>query len=1068
MATLRDALLPIVDTIRGIPVIFGLRPHITLVLIRTWSGERPGIGTFIDTTVGLKVSGGLGFVKVRNVQQHEVIASGGLYTDQDLIVGPITPPYQGSATDNDSIALFDPPTTANATEIHFNIQGPGYSLAGDWFKKIAQRTDQSFRYMLWIRKTGEIFQNTATSLLISITVTPSSLVTALGTIQYTATGTYKDSSTRDITTIVTWTSTSTSIATISNSSGSNGLATLLAVNGTTTIKAAVAVPAISGSTSLTYQLLLLSIAVTPINPSVMDIFTQQFVATGTFNDGTMHDITSSVTWASLNTAVATISAGGLATPVSDGATTMTATDPSTGIIGSTGLTVTPVTLPAGAALVLDPLTVMGSEGTILPTWGVATQATPSLRPFPDSKNAGGGASVVFGGGPYQVFGAGIAAPTPTPTRMSIPSTALSIPFWLAFEFELNGGNPGTVTHQIPLELSADISSQVGVMVCSSQTSAGGIPSIQVRGPSGLMTIDINQTQSTLFQWAEDDLDRLVEVICDGTKTGTVVKINGVVQTVTVGGVDPGTGSIATVGTIGSKHDGTASATMAVALLAWWNRLPTGNDSPQFYAYVGRTTNRLADRRNNFAQHYQFLSFGDSIEAWNVYGPPTGRTGANLGPRYYPISQQDASPNDFSIATALGGATLSTSGPGFSSSIRGNYDALKGAFVSGLHYLVSGDGGINDIAIIFQPSDSPSAISAANTIIALMQAFVAHVISDLSAVFSPDGHDIGVRTIVAGFDASFVYFEQCRLLVNAGYRAAFANNAGGSGSVRTHVDDLGADTFMGTQTGRQVQAGSMLYFGSDGLHPSFAGTRRSVGIEMAQMAASGLITAPAPAANVAPLNLLTTVSPVLWTRGDQGITTVSGKVSEWDDQGGRGYQLFETNAGKRPTFSATGGGSTNKPYLLFTGNSGFILKCPAFFLKPPFSYFFVCDNTTAVGGQTGLDFVGDSFTCTFPQQITIASTGASQFPIPFGWHIYEVQCPASGNGVLIVDNGSPSVGTGPGITANALTIGSSASDPGNNSWSGGIGELLIVDGIVGSSERTNVTRSLGTYWGISVP
>lgn len=726
-------------------------------------------------------------------------------------------------------------------------------------------------------------------------------------------------------------------------------------------------------------------------------------------------------------------------------------------------------LPQGAVLLLDPATVMASEGTIIPAWGVATQATASLQPFPDSKNAGGGKGVAFGGGPYQAYGVGIAAPTPTPTRMSIPSTPLSIPFWLAFAFELNGGNPGTVTHQIPLELSADISSQVGVMICSSQSSAGGIPSIQVRGPNGLMTIDLDQAQSTGFQWAEDDLYRLFEVICDGTKAGTTVKINEIVQTVTIGGVDPGTGSITTTGTIGSKHDGTASSTMAVGLLGWWNRVPTANDTAALYASVAASTNRLADRRNNYAQHYKFMSFGDSIEAWNVYGPPAGRNGANLGPRYYPIVDLDASPDQFSVATALGGATLSASGTGFTSQIIANYDSLKGTFTPGLHYIVCGNGGINDIAVIFNPQNGPAAISAAASIVALMQTFIAHVVSDLNAVFSPDGHDVYVRTVTAGFDSTnFPFLEQCRLAVNVGYRAAFANNAAGSGQVRTHVDDLGGDAFLGTQAGRQVQAGNMLYIGSDGLHPTFAATRRAVGLEMAQMAADGLVTFPAPAANVAPINLLTTVNPVLWVRGDQGITTVSGLASEWDDQGGRGYQLFQTNPAKRPTFSATGGGSNNRPYLLFTGNSGFILKCPAFFLKPPFSYFVVCDNTTAVGGQVAIDFVGNSFTCTFPQQITIANTGASQFPISFGWHIYEVQCPATGVGSLIVDNGAPSLGTAPGITATGLAIGSTVSDPGNNSYSGGFGEFLPVDGIVTATERTNVTRSMGAYWGITVP
>jgi hypothetical protein len=158
--TLRTSLLPALDAIRGIPTILGLRLHIVTVRIRQWTGERPGEGSYVDTNTGLKVDLAIGNVKVRNLTQKEVIASGGLFTDQDLIVGPITPPYQGSATDNDAISVFDPPTqvgVVSATEIFFNIQGPGYGATGNWFKKIGQRTDQPFRYMLYLRNTGEQF-----------------------------------------------------------------------------------------------------------------------------------------------------------------------------------------------------------------------------------------------------------------------------------------------------------------------------------------------------------------------------------------------------------------------------------------------------------------------------------------------------------------------------------------------------------------------------------------------------------------------------------------------------------------------------------------------------------------------------------------------------------------------------------------------------------------------------------------------------------------------------------------------------------------------------------------------
>ena len=52
---------------------------------------------------------------------------------------------------------------------------------------------------------------------------------------------------------------------------------------------------------------LTSIAVTPANPSIPDATTLQFMATGTFTDGSTEDLTDSVVWSSSNTTQATIS-----------------------------------------------------------------------------------------------------------------------------------------------------------------------------------------------------------------------------------------------------------------------------------------------------------------------------------------------------------------------------------------------------------------------------------------------------------------------------------------------------------------------------------------------------------------------------------------------------------------------------------------------------------------------------------------------------------------------------------------------------------------------------------------
>jgi uncharacterized protein YjdB len=159
----------------------------------------------------------------------------------------------------------------------------------------------------------------------SIAVTPASpSIVAGNTQQFTATGTYSDSSTKNITTSVTWKSSNTAFATIGSATG---LATAVAA-GTTQITATQG-SVVSPNDPLTVTaatVTLQSIAVTPASPSVGIGNTLQFTATGTYSDNSMKNISSSVTWASSNPLFATIGATtGLVTGVAVGTTEITAT-----------------------------------------------------------------------------------------------------------------------------------------------------------------------------------------------------------------------------------------------------------------------------------------------------------------------------------------------------------------------------------------------------------------------------------------------------------------------------------------------------------------------------------------------------------------------------------------------------------------------------------------------------------------------------------------------------------------------------------------------------------------------
>jgi uncharacterized protein YjdB len=175
-------------------------------------------------------------------------------------------------------------------------------------------------------------------LSMSIIPTSQSVATPGQTGQFIAIGTYAASPvTRDITSLVTWSSSAIQVATISNAAGSNGLATAVGP-GTTAITAIGKNPdgsVVTGSatftvTGSTIVEPLLSLTISPASQAVaMPGQTGQFIAIGTYSVAPYtRDLTTSVTWISSQPEVATISntagSNGLATGVSQGATAITA------------------------------------------------------------------------------------------------------------------------------------------------------------------------------------------------------------------------------------------------------------------------------------------------------------------------------------------------------------------------------------------------------------------------------------------------------------------------------------------------------------------------------------------------------------------------------------------------------------------------------------------------------------------------------------------------------------------------------------------------------------------------
>lgn len=159
---------------------------------------------------------------------------------------------------------------------------------------------------------------TVTKTLKSIAVTPSTVSLAPGaTQQFTATATYSDGSTANISTSATWISASPSIATINSS----GLATGVA-GGSTTVSASLS--GISSNAATISVVALTSISVSPSSVSVSVGGVEQFTATANYSNGTQGNVTSSASWSVSQASVANITSSGVATGISVGTTGVSA------------------------------------------------------------------------------------------------------------------------------------------------------------------------------------------------------------------------------------------------------------------------------------------------------------------------------------------------------------------------------------------------------------------------------------------------------------------------------------------------------------------------------------------------------------------------------------------------------------------------------------------------------------------------------------------------------------------------------------------------------------------------
>jgi trimeric autotransporter adhesin len=188
---------------------------------------------------------------------------------------------------------------------------------------------------------------------IAINPTVASVVKGLTT-NFTATGTYTDATTANITNQVIWTSSNTAVAPINSTTG---VATGVAVGTATVAASASGVSSVPANLTVSAAVIT-AISISPATSSASKGSSVIFSATGTYSDGTVGNVSGTVTWSSSNATVATVNASGISTALVVGVSTIYA---SINGISSNLVTFT-VTPPVLTAIAVSPVAATVIQG----------------------------------------------------------------------------------------------------------------------------------------------------------------------------------------------------------------------------------------------------------------------------------------------------------------------------------------------------------------------------------------------------------------------------------------------------------------------------------------------------------------------------------------------------------------------------------------------------------------------------------------------------------------------------------------------------------------------------------
>ena len=210
----------------------------------------------------------------------------------------------GTTLQLETVAIYSDTSNQAVTEqTLWQSSNPAVATVSSIGKVISQTEGSTTITSIYNGLSATLAINVTNAMLSTIEITPLTQSLPAGTTQaFSATGIYTDNSFQNITELVTWASSNTTVATISNTPNSKGQLTS-SLSGMTDISASLS-PITTTSFLTVTDAVLTSIDITPITSVISNGFTQIYTAIAHYSDGSINNVTDQVTWSTSDQSIA--------------------------------------------------------------------------------------------------------------------------------------------------------------------------------------------------------------------------------------------------------------------------------------------------------------------------------------------------------------------------------------------------------------------------------------------------------------------------------------------------------------------------------------------------------------------------------------------------------------------------------------------------------------------------------------------------------------------------------------------------------------------------------------------